>query len=539
MPPETLAALARQREIVGRMLATITDDVLAAWVRSWDAIQAELLRIDPSLSAGDRLRRLEQAKTLAGQRILDAAAQTNTTLTTNARVMIERGMLEQPELIATQLPPSVNAGFARPPGAEVDAMVKRTTEQITARSYALSVEATDAMNRALVLGQSAGDNPRAAAARMVRDAEAAFNGGLARAQVIARTEMIDAHRNAAKAAQDANADVLEGWVWVAELGPRTCASCIIQHGELHPLDEPGPLDHHQGRCARVPRTKTWEELGFTDIPEAVPPIESGRDWFNRQPENVQREVLGPKRFEAWQAGDYPPEAWSVRKPTDGWRDAYHVGNLNPPGSTSPTAAPPVGPKPLSDMDDTELEAQMLKAMEGGDYAFAEAAGEELDGRFYSGDGTRIDTLSPHTPTVYDWYEKQDSATQQRYFDRLTPHNQMTFHEAQWAHTTGRVRWQKLPTLRQQRKEYADWLDQEWVRAEAVTNGNMLSRRARAKGAEVTDLWKVNAATARSWASEELLDYWDTNGRMTVSDWLATYTGGKETTATLNAGRWLQ
>ena len=207
-------------------------------------------------------------------------------------------------------------------------MVRRTTEQITARSYALSVEATDAMNRALVLGQAAGDNPRDAARRMIQQARDGFNGGIARAQVIARTEMIDAHRGAAEASQNANHEVLEGWVWWAQLGPRTCSSCIEQHGKLHDLDEPGPLDHHQGRCTRLPRTKTWAELGFHDIPETRPAVESGRDWFNRQPENVQREVLGPKRFEAWQAGDYPPEAWSVRRSTTGWRDSFHVGPVS-------------------------------------------------------------------------------------------------------------------------------------------------------------------------------------------------------------------
>ena len=326
MPPETLAALAQHRAVVGRMLATISDDLLAAWVRAWDDIEAELLRLDPALSARERRRRLEQAKRRAGQRILDVSAETNTTLTANARIMIERGLWEQPELIATQLPPGATVELVRPPGAEVEAMVKRTTEQITARTYALSVEATEVMNRALNLGISAGDNPRDVARRMIQQARDGFNGGIARAQVIARTELIDAHRNAAQASHDANRDVLAGWVWWAELGPRTCPSCVMQHGKLHDLDEPGPLDHHQGRCARLPRTKTWAELGF-DVPESRPGIETGLDWFHRQPEGVQRSILGPQRFEAWQAGDYPADRWSVRRETVGWRDAFHVGPI--------------------------------------------------------------------------------------------------------------------------------------------------------------------------------------------------------------------
>ena len=327
MTPETLAALARQREIVARMLDTISDDVLAAWMRAWLDIERELAHIKPTIGYRERRRRLEQAQRVAGDRILEAAATTNATLTSNARVMIERGLLEQHELITTQLPPGVRANLVRPPGEEVDLMVRRATEQITARSYWLSVESTDAMNRALVLGQSAGDNPRDVARRMVKQARDAFNGGITRAQVIARTEMADAHRGAAEASQNANADVLAGWVWWAQLGPRTCPSCVEQHGRLHRLDEPGPLDHHQGRCARVPRTKTWAELGY-DVPETRPAIESGHDWFNRQPEHVQRYVLGPKRFKAWQAGDYPPDAWSVRRSTTGWRPSFHVGPVS-------------------------------------------------------------------------------------------------------------------------------------------------------------------------------------------------------------------
>ena len=542
MTPETLAALARQREIVARMLDTISDDVLAAWMRAWLDIERELAHIKPTIGYRERRRRLEQAQRVAGDRILEAAATTNATLTSNARVMIERGLLEQHELITTQLPPGVRANLVRPPGEEVDLMVRRATEQITARSYWLSVESTDAMNRALVLGQSAGDNPRDVARRMVKQARDAFNGGITRAQVIARTEMADAHRGAAEASQNANTDVLEGWVWWAQLGPRTCSSCIAQHGQLHPLDEPGPLDHHQGRCTRLPRTKTWEELGFHGIPETRPEIELGPDWFDRQPENVQLAILGPKKLEAWMGGDFPFEEWSIRKSTVGWRDAFHVRSLNQLGLGDAAVTPPTGPKPFRDMSDTELETQMLKAMEAGDYALAEAAGAELDGRFYAGDGTRIDTLDPHTPAVYDWYEQQDTATQQRYFDTLSQHNQMSFHEAQWAHVAGpadRRAARTLPTVRQQRKEYADWLDQEWVKAEAATNGNMLSRRAKAKGVAVTDLWKVNATTARSWASEELLDYWDTHGRMTLADWSASYVGGTETAAKLNAGRWMR
>ena len=324
MPPEVLAELARHRAEVSRMLDQISDEVLATWVRAWSDIEAELLREWPDSRIMQR-RRLEQARRMAAARIIEAVEATGVTLAARARAMIERGMWEQPELIAAQMPPQLHATLIRPPGVEVDLMVARVQQQITARTYELSAEATQAMNRALVLGVAKGENPRDTARRMVEQARGAFNGGLNRAQVIARTEMIDAHRDAAEASQNANADVLAGWEWHAQLGPRTCPSCIAQHGRLHDLDEPGPLDHQQGRCARVPVTKTWAELGFPGIEEPRPRTQTGQEWFEQQPESVQRSILGPKRYEAWLEGDYPPEAWSVRKTTDGWRDSFHVG----------------------------------------------------------------------------------------------------------------------------------------------------------------------------------------------------------------------
>lgn len=324
MPPEVLAELARHRAEVTRLLEQVSDDVLAAWVRAWSDLEAGLLRDWPEGRMQQR-RRLEQARRMAATRIIEAVEATGATLTGRARAMIERGMWEQPELIAAQMPPQMQPSILRPPGAEVDAMVARVQQQITARTLALSAEATQAMNRALVLGAAKGENPRDTARRMVTQAQGVFNGGLQRAQVIARTEMIDAHRDAAQAAQDANRDILAGWLWWAQLGPRTCPSCVIQHGQQHDLDEPGPLDHQQGRCARVPVTKTWAELGFAGIEEQRPKVVTGQEWFEQQPESVQRSILGPKRYEAWLAGDYPAEAWSVRKSTDGWRDSFHVG----------------------------------------------------------------------------------------------------------------------------------------------------------------------------------------------------------------------
>lgn len=119
-------------------------------------------------------------------------------------------------------------------------------------------------------------------------------------------------------------DILAGWQWVAELSERTCASCVAMHGTIHPLDEPGPLDHQQGRCTRTPVTKTWKQLGFEGIdePEGFAKPGDGEKWLAKQPEDVQRHILGNRGLEAWQAGAWPSSQWARRRTTDGWRDSY-------------------------------------------------------------------------------------------------------------------------------------------------------------------------------------------------------------------------
>lgn len=97
----------------------------------------------------------------------------------------------------------------------------------------LGERASQDARQALMAGVAAGQNPRQIAQQM-RDA---FGGNLVRALTVARTETLRAYRAANQEAYRANSDVLEGWMWVSDLGPRACAACIAMHGTIHPLDE--------------------------------------------------------------------------------------------------------------------------------------------------------------------------------------------------------------------------------------------------------------------------------------------------------------
>jgi hypothetical protein len=116
-----------------------------------------------------------------------------------------------------------------------------------------------------------------------------------------RTAQIKSYQLANHATYLANDNIVKGWVWHAELGS-ACLACTAEHGTVHELSE--TLDgHHNCRCAPIPQTVTYADLGL-DIPETVEPTQSGEDWFNEQPAATQRELMGPAKYEAWQDGKF-------------------------------------------------------------------------------------------------------------------------------------------------------------------------------------------------------------------------------------------
>lgn len=53
----------------------------------------------------------------------------------------------------------------------------------------------------------------------------------------------------------------------------------------------------------APETKTMAELGIPGVEDGPRlNVEPGPDVFARQPQSVQRQVLGPAKFQAWSDG---------------------------------------------------------------------------------------------------------------------------------------------------------------------------------------------------------------------------------------------
>lgn len=332
-------ATLQEVERLRRQLRTLTDaQVVAlttAWADTWDVLLPEFeIALSQLLTAPGvvpasvvaRNIRLKAALQAARAHLDVLAPQAAATITQDLSQVVLDAADGHALLVQTQLPPGSNVaavGFNRVPDQALVAIVERTTQQIHASTIPLPASVERTMKRALIRGIAVGNHPSKTAARIIKETEGAFNGGLTRALNISRTETLDAHRAANKAADKANTDVLAGWEWSATLDRRTCPSCLAKHGRRYALEDDGPQDHQQGRCARVPVTKTWKELGF-DIPEPASATKDSRLWFDNLTPETQREILGPTRLKLLQDGDIKWADLSSKRTTAGWRDSYGV-----------------------------------------------------------------------------------------------------------------------------------------------------------------------------------------------------------------------
>lgn len=187
-------------------------------------------------------------------------------------------------------PRLVTGGWMRPDPAALAQLVDYADgEAMRARAASFGVNAADNFSNTLLALTAQGKGTREITRRMTQW----FQLPYAWADNQVRTAQIWSYRVANHANYRANSDVVRAWMWRAALDPRTCMSCIAQHGSVHPNEET-LNDHHRGRCGPIPIVKgtTWANE-----------VESGEQWFSRQPADRQRQMMGPGLFEAWRRGD--------------------------------------------------------------------------------------------------------------------------------------------------------------------------------------------------------------------------------------------
>lgn len=330
---ETIRAAADARRNIRRVTDKQAVALITAWVNAWDTLQPLFAEAIAELIAGGetvpravvaRNRKLRSAIEQARATLEALTLESNRVITGDLMDALLDAVNSHQAVISTQLPPGtagLTINLDAPAPEALNAMVTRTTQQIHSATKPLTAWTIKKMRQELIRGIVIGDNPREVARKLIKATEGQFNGGLARAMTIARTEMLDAHRNGSLAAAKANTDLLTGWIWMCTLDRRTCPSCLAKHGTVHSVDDFGPIDHQNGRCARVDKTKSWKELGF-DIDEPADSIPDARAWFDNLTDDSQLAIMGPTRLKLLNDGSIGWDDLSTLNKSTGWRDSF-------------------------------------------------------------------------------------------------------------------------------------------------------------------------------------------------------------------------
>ena len=236
------------------------------------------------------------------------------------------------------------------PTKAIEAMVGVNQSGSPLRALFEGIKLTGAQKAsdALIEGMMLGYNPRKIAP-MIRDA---LGVQLSRALTISRTEIMRAQRMATEANYQANADIVKGWRWQAEVNG-ACPVCLAMHGTEHPLTEK-MSSHPNCRCCQTPLTLSWEEIGeqfgmnFSGVEKAGPSFEEIAKKYKMTPEQIaryqtrnmigeayfetlsmeeQRKVLGPAKWLAWKDGKFA--FGDIVKPTFNatWGEGKGVASL--------------------------------------------------------------------------------------------------------------------------------------------------------------------------------------------------------------------
>lgn len=352
----TLQLARRLRRDIGTEVDQVVRDLTSAWIKAWDELAtpwqlaaadlvAEAVRLEhwPRPTDIARLPRVIAALDASEQSLQALAQQTADAAIAGAKRVIDVDVEFEARIIASQAPTVEQEGLLRHligrlPVAEqdqdtvrlqvnsrirtdaVDVMRRRTAGQITADTFPLAPDAAEAMRRELIRGVDVGANPREAGARMVATTEGAFNGGLTRAMVISRTEMLDAYRATSQQIHASNSDIVPAWSWLSALDARCCPSCLAMHGTVHPVTEPGPDDHPQGRCGRLPELAPWAQLGI-NAPEPPSVLPDAEEWFAKLPRATQLRIMGPGRLQLLENGSIGWDDLSKIRRNPGWRQS--------------------------------------------------------------------------------------------------------------------------------------------------------------------------------------------------------------------------
>ena len=327
--------LAEERAAASRMVRAYG----GVWGRLSPRLDAITQAIEAKRAAGeevhpDWLRRQERYTELLRQtaaELVRFASFADLTIQDSQQRAVNAALAQAQELVGQGLPPGlgfrdlaqIGIEWNRLPAEALTDLVGTLGNGSPLRTLldAIPGGVTARVSDALINGVAQGWGPRKAA-----DVVRSETGmGLSRALRIARTEVLRSYRTATRRQYQANPDLVRGWRRHAAKNARTCLACLVLDGKSYRIDEDMD-DHVMGRCALVPETISHADLG---LPVTSPPLdwERGQQWFERQPEVVQAEMMGPELFDAWQSGRVTLDRIPKLIKDKDWGNAWVVNSL--------------------------------------------------------------------------------------------------------------------------------------------------------------------------------------------------------------------
>lgn len=277
---------------------------------------------------------LEQQRLYAGN--LDVVQQ----LARQATELAAQKALEEVDALAGA---DISTDFSRPffkAAEHVQAQTQRgpVAEAIAAAIRDQGYDAVREMSKTMVRSIILGWNPDQIARQFTR----IHGGQFARTRTIMRTEQFRAYR-AANQAMYQQTPVVQGWVWNAHLGRRTCPVCWAMHGKYHAKTETMG-SHPNCRCAMLPRTSPWATVNYDlvttpDLAEQIP-IEPGWKQFANLSPDDQLSILGPARYDRFKNGQLTLDQMVQEEQDRTWGTTRRLRSI------SDLDAPPPVPPPV-------------------------------------------------------------------------------------------------------------------------------------------------------------------------------------------------
>jgi SPP1 gp7 family putative phage head morphogenesis protein len=246
-------------------------------------------------------------------------------------------------------------------------------------------EAAQGIQDALVAGVATGQNPRKINASIKRE----FGKSLYNTLTVCRTEVMRSYRSATLENYRNNRHVVKGWIWHSACNSRTCPTCWGMHGTVHSLENE-LNDHPNGRCARLPLTKTWNEL-FPDldlegIKETGVKIPSGDELFKKLSPREQLAILGKAKYQAYEQGLLTLNDLAGVKLSNDWGATVYERSLK---SILPGFKPTPSPVPTPKLEPNVKPGEFKSIEEA--QAWAEKHYSHITWDFAE---THIDTINP-------------------------------------------------------------------------------------------------------------------------------------------------